>query len=476
MGAPRVEKRSAQTSQATPSRAARPRSPIVGAALSFLFPGLGELYAGARVRAAVFGLPVIAALAWLLVRALGGLTRLAFDLFDPSFAAGLFAVVAVTGLLRLASILDTYLVLSVRRASGRLSSVLLLAFLAATVAVHGFAGWYVASFWSASGHIFVGDQGNGTDPGGVAGASAAPGATSNPFTGQLHPPADPSSRVNILLLGADSGLGYDHALTDTQILVSIDPVGKKVLMASLPRDIAQLPMYNGGTYPGKINSLMTAAAADPARYPDGGVGTLAKEVGYLLGVNVNYYAFVNLAGFAKLIDVVGGVDVVNPTDIVDPGYGFPDGKTGFFLKAGPQHLNSRIGLAYVRTRQGVGDNDYTRARRQQLVLQALRQKLISPSVLPKVPELLNALAQTIRTDFPVSRVADMVTLAQEIPDASVDKYVLGPPYARNPPLSATGGVWLLRLDMKVVKAWSVRVFGTDSAYYIAPTASPSGQP
>src|SRR5665811_529088 len=89
---------------------------------------------------------------------------------------------------------------------------------------------------------------------------------------------------NILLLGADSGMGYDHALTDSQILVSIDPKTKTVVMASLPRDVAQFPMYNGGTFQGKINSLMSTALADKAHYPDGGLGTLAHEIGYLLSL------------------------------------------------------------------------------------------------------------------------------------------------------------------------------------------------
>jgi hypothetical protein len=177
-----------------------------------------------------------------------------------------------------------------------------------------------------------------------------------------------------------------------------------------------------------------------------------------------------------LIDTVGGVDVVNPDDIADAGYQFPDGQTGFFLSAGPHHLNSRLALAFVRTRQGIGDNDDTRARRQQLVLQALRHQLATPATLPKIPDLLDALAQTIRTDFPVTRLADMLDLAQQIPDSAIQKFVLGPPYAKSPRTSTSGGVFILRLDMKVVKAWSVRVFGPDSTYYVRSSPDPSGQP
>jgi LCP family protein required for cell wall assembly len=457
-----------------PARTGANKSPTVGVFLSFAWPGLGELYAGARGRAAIFGLPTLAAVVWLAYMALQGLTRLAVGLFDTGTSSVLLVVIVVTGFLRVVSIIDTYRILAPARQTRSGGAFAAAAFLVALALVmHGLAGYYAASFYTAGSRIFVG---NG-DGGAAGGATPAPGASPDPFANVvLPPPADASARINILLLGADSGMGYDHALTDSQIVVSIDPKARTVVMASIPRDIAQFPMYNGGTFQGKINSLMSTALADKAHYPNGGLGTLAREIGYLLGIKVNYYAFVNLAGFAKVIDTVGGVDVVNPKDIADAGYGFPGGKTGFFLSAGPHHLNSRLALAFVRTREGIGDNDYTRAGRQQIVLQALRHQLATPQTLPKIPILLDALSQTIQTDFPVARVADMLDLAQQIPDSAIQKFVLGPPYADNPPLATTGGVWILRLNMKVVKAWSVRVFGPDSAWYVAPSPGPSGQP
>jgi LCP family protein required for cell wall assembly len=456
-------------------------SPTVGVFLSFVWPGLGEFYAGARGRAAIFGLPTLAAVVWLASLALQGLTRLAVDLFDTGISSMLLVVIVVTGFLRVASVVDTYRILAPARQTRSRGAPAAVAFLVAVALLaHGLAGYYAASFYSAGSQIFVGNGGGGGGTGGAgatSGVSPDAGASAEPFANVvLPPPADASARINILLLGADSGMGYNHALTDSQILVSIDPKTKTVVMASIPRDIAHFPMYNGGTYQGKINSLMSTALADKAHYPNGGLGTVASEIGYLLGIKVNYYAFVNLAGFAKLIDVVGGVDVVNPKAIADAGYEFPDGKTGFFLSAGAHHLNSRLALAFVRTRQGIGDNDYTRASRQQIALQALRHKLATPRTLPKIPALLDALSQTIQTDFPVARVADMLDLAQQIPDSAIQKFVLGPPYAENPPMATTGGVWILRLNMDVVKAWSVRVFGPDSAWYVAPSPGPSGQP
>lgn len=454
----------------------RRRSPLLAAILSFIWPGLGELYLGSRVRAAIFAVPTVVATVWLLVQAKDGLTALAFSMLSATTAGTFLGLVVLTGVLRVVSILDAYLLTRTRAAARRSTSIAIALLVVASLAGHGLASWYGYSFVAADQQMFGVDVPAGTPgPTGMAGASATPSPSdsANPFTGELPPPDSSTSRITILLLGADSGLGYDHALTDSQIVVSIDPVKKTVVMASVPRDLAMFPMYNGGTFSGKINSLMTVAGADPRRYPDGGVGTLAREIGFLIGVKINYFAFVNLQGFEKLINAVGGVDVINPADINDPGYEFPDHKYGFSLKAGPQHLDARIGLAFVRTRKGVGDNDYTRARRQQLVLQAIRQKLLSPSMLPRIPAILDALAQTIRTDFPASRINEMVQLSQDIPDSAITKIVLGPPFATNPPMSETGGVWLLRPVMAKIKAWSIKTFGSDSAYYVAKTPSPS---
>src|SRR3972149_6411241 len=133
-------------------------------------------------------------------------------------------------------------------------------------------------------------------------------------------PENEKARSTILFPGLDSGADRQHALTDTLLVVSIDPETGQVAMVSFPRDIAEFPLYDGRTYTGKINSLMTSARLYPKLYPDGPLPTLTKELGYLLGVPINYFAAVNLDGFRELIDLVGGVDVVNPRTISDPYY------------------------------------------------------------------------------------------------------------------------------------------------------------
>ena len=77
---------------------------------------------------------------------------------------------------------------------------------------------------------------------------------------------------------------------------------------------------------------------------------------YLVGIPINYYAWMDVGGFVKMIDAVGGIDVNNPEVIADPTYDWLDGSPhGFYLSAGPHHLDGRDALAYVRSRHTFGD-------------------------------------------------------------------------------------------------------------------------
>ena len=193
------------------------------------------------------------------------------------------------------------------------------------------------------------------------------------------------NRVTFLVTGVDSGHDRTHALTDTLLVVSVDKDTNQAVMLSIPRDTARFPMYSGGIYNDKINSLMTAARNNPSKYPDGPTGTLTKEIGYLVGIPINYYAAINLEGFQSMVDLVGGVDIVNPKPITDPVYDWFNGTYGFYLTAGKHHLDGKTALAYARSRYGAGDNDFTRAARQQQLLLALRAKMGTTTMLTKLP-------------------------------------------------------------------------------------------
>jgi polyisoprenyl-teichoic acid--peptidoglycan teichoic acid transferase len=443
------------------------RSPRLAATLSFLWPGLGQWYGDARQRAVVFAVPVAAAALVLIVGLAGGLRQMAIRFIEPDNALAAFLILGLLGVWRLASIGDAARLVAGRAAWRDRRTIGVVAALAAvTVLVHGYLGYVTWTAYEAGNQIF--DPGPGT--GGNNGSSPSPDSSGIEGDFNATPAATPetaNSRITVLITGIDSSESRTHALTDTLIVASVDPVAHTTVLVSFPRDLARFPLYTGGTYSGKINSLMTYARLHPQEFPDGPVNTVANELGYLLGIPVHYYAAVNLEGFVTMVDAVGGVDVVNDRAINDPSYGgWTNGHpVGFTLSAGPHHLDGQTALAYARSRKGAGDNDFTRARRQQQLLVAIEHRLTDPSVLVRLPDLLNAAAATVRTNFPADRADEMLTLADETPDSAITRTVLGPrTYATNPPASESGGLYILVPKMDAIAEFSIRVFGSDSRY------------
>jgi LCP family protein required for cell wall assembly len=442
----------------------RSGSPYAAAFLSFLWPGLGHLYAGRQRGAALFALPMLGIVLVVAIQALVAPAQLAALLLDPSSALTIVILILLVAAWRLLAMADAMVGLGPRNGwrSGR-SGVLFALLAVGVLAVHLPATYLSWAFYDAGSRIFVaGDPDESPRP------TAAPGESPNPddeyLATPIATPPNESARINILLTGVDSAETRSHALTDTLMVVSIDPDEGTVDMLSFPRDIAQFELSDGRTYRGKINSLMTYARLHPDEFPAGPMPTLMQELGHLLGTPIHYFAAVDLSGFRRMIDVVGGVTIDNPRAIDDPAYDWLDGTRGFQLAAGPHTLDGRTALAYVRSRQGVGDSDYTRSARQQQILVALRAKLTKPGMVPKLPAILDAAAETLKTNFPADRVGEMLGLAQGIEEEQIASYVLGPPYAVHPPLSQTDGVWILRLDLERIADLSIELFGDDSRY------------
>jgi LCP family protein required for cell wall assembly len=436
---------------------------LVAATLSALWPGLGQWYAGRPRAAVLYAVPVLLLAILLGQQLLDGLTVFAVRLLDPTFSLTLVILIALAAAWRLLSIIDA----AVGGQPGhhlRRSRLGLVAMLAvAVVAVHALAASYAYSFYTAGSQIFVADQPTTDQVPNASGPAPSDDYNVPPFA----TPEPGDTRITVLLTGVDKNTERSHSLTDTILVVSVDPAANDVIMISFPRDIAEFPLYAGGTFNSKINSLMTAAARDPKRFPDGPLPTLANEVGYLLGIPINYFAAVDLDGFQKMIKAVGGVTVTVERSIADPKYDWLDGSPlGFYLSAGKHTLNARIALAYVRSRYGAGDNDFTRAARQQQLLVALRAKLTDPANLDKLPAVLDAAADTVRTNFPPDRLDEVISLAEAIGDGGIRRFVLQPPtYSFHPPTASTGGQYILRLKLDALRALSVQLFGDDSAFW-----------
>ncbi|HWP63128.1 MAG TPA: LCP family protein [Candidatus Binatia bacterium] len=429
-----------------------------------MWPGLGQLYLGHRQAALVYAAPLVIAVGVLVASAVGGLERLGLALLSPSVALTVAVLIGLLGAWRLLSMADAFLSAGGRREltrhPRRLGFVAVLVLV--VVAVHGVGLWYAWSFYEAGSRIFVAEP-NQDNPSPIASASLSEGLSDFPEATPIATPPSASARINVLLIGTDWAPTRNHSLTDTLLVVSIDPAGKSAVMVSLPRDLARFPLSDGRTYQGKINSLLAYAESHRSEFPDGGMTTLVREVGYLVGVPIHYYAAINLPGFEAMIDAVGGVRVYNEKPISDPFYvDWRDpSRRGFSLSVGWHTLDGQTALAFVRSRQGVGNNDFERARRQQQLLIALRDKLTDPTMLPKIPGLLQAAGNTIRTNFPAERLPDMLDLGRQIGSDSIARKVLGPPYATR---ATDTSIYMLVPDMAAFARVSIELFGSDSRY------------
>src|SRR5581483_11226606 len=145
-------------------------------------------------------------------------------------------------------------------------------------------------------------------------------------------------------------------------------------MLSLPRDIY---IARPGTFQGKIN----------AAYAFGGPPLVRRVVGDLLGIPIHSYALVNFEAFNKIIDGVGGVIVDAKRPVRDESYPTPDyGVERINIVAGPQLMHGDVALKYARSRHD--SNDYSRAKRQQEVVGALRDRLAQPGAPGPPPSLI----------------------------------------------------------------------------------------
>ena len=458
-------------------------SPAMATVLSALWPGLGQAYEGQRRTALLHALPpaiaIIAVAAYLGNR---GAESAAALLIQPTVALAVLAVVIAVGVWRLASMAHAHAhARAVARRAGAtgagragLATSVLAVFI--VVALHAYAGSFPWAFYQAGQAIFRPEPGPAApDPA----VTPEPGTTADPSLIPTDPPT--TGMVNVLFIGIDASpqrVG-EQRLTDTMILASFDPAEGRVEMVSLPRDIALFPLYHqpDQEFDGKINELMAWVEDHPSGSPDDPLRTLIREIEYLIGIGIDYYATIEIPGLRLMIDAVGGIDIVNEELIDDPTYQLDVDRIGFRLEPGPHHLDGEMALAYVRSRKGVGNNDFERARRQQQLILALRQKLDDPSVLARLPDILGVARETIRTDLPSDRLPQLMELARQSEGARVKSVVLGPSlYASQIPPDEFHGLYGLRLDLDAVADLSRRLWGSQSRYWALPDVPPINGP
>ncbi|MFG2779167.1 LCP family protein [Streptomyces prunicolor] len=249
-----------------------------------------------------------------------------------------------------------------------------------------------------------------TTPSAAASASAAP---------------VPTGSLNILVLGSDSRSGKENkalgggdssgARSDTAMVVHIDAGRKKATIVSIPRDTLvtrpSCPLSSGGSTSVAYSAMFNTA------YSVGGPVCAVKTVESITGVRMDHYIEIDFAGFAKLVNALGGVTVTTTQDI-------DDDDSHLHLKKGTHHLNGKQALALARTRHGIGDgSDLGRIGLQQMLVKALLTQISTNDLLTdptKLYEVTDAVTDSLTTDTGLDSLSELISLGQSVKGLSAD--------------------------------------------------------
>ncbi|MFG1699380.1 LCP family protein [Nonomuraea sp. NPDC049309] len=256
-------------------------------------------------------------------------------------------------------------------------------------------------------------------------------------------PEDPWAgrrRINILLLGGDAD---DHRVgvrTDSMHLASVNVRTGNTVLFSLPRNLEDvrfrpgtpmarrfpngfdLPKDPNGGSSDLLNSVWEYADSHPELFggkQHQGAKVLMDTIGYTLGLRVDWYALVNMWGFARLIDAIGGITITVEQDVVFGRYN--EG----LVKAGTRRLKGADAMWYARSR--TFSDDYTRMRRQRCVLGALLDQADPATLLTRFNQVARATKDLIRTDIPRPMLEHLVPLALKVKNAKVTSLQFVPP-------------------------------------------------
>ncbi len=249
------------------------------------------------------------------------------------------------------------------------------------------------------------------------------------FAGLNSRPEKASSAVNYLLVGSDNRAGLTPAelkllrvgstksaagqRSDTMLLVHISKARDKAVIVSLPRDtLVTMPQYvtsNGKTVAPQLAKLNSA-------FSWGGAPLLIQVIEAKTNLRIDHYIEISFAGFARVVDSLGGIQVCTKRAINDP-------KSHLVLAAGIHTLNGIEALKYVRTRDFDGMGDLGRMQRQQQFMSSVLKKATSTGVLlnpVKFISFINAAMETVKTDSALNS-SDLVTLAKQMRNLSASK-------------------------------------------------------
>jgi polyisoprenyl-teichoic acid--peptidoglycan teichoic acid transferase len=395
--------------------------------MTLIVPGSAQL-AGGNERLGRFAFRI-----WLGLIALAVLFLVLFLTFR-SFAIGLYANPVTLQVLRWASLVLGFgwalLFVNAWRianppALGPRGRVVIPGIAFATALVVALGSWNLAAAFDAQSRLF----GNVFTGGGKAETSGG--------------------RYNVLLLGGDAGADREGLRPDTMIVASIDASTGRTVLFSLPRNLQWAPFPDSSPlkklYPNGywckdqsclLNAVYTLGSNNKKLYPgvkNPGVQATKEVIGNILGLEINYWALVDLKGFQALIDAVGGInlDVARKVPIgggtdLTTGRKYPI--KGYIGPGKDLHLDGYHALWFARSREG--STDYERMARQKCVLNAMAKQLNPLTVVTKFQEIAKAGEEIVATDLPTSQIGTMLDLAQKGRSLPLSSVSFAPPLIR----------------------------------------------
>lgn len=288
--------------------------------------------------------------------------------------------------------------------------------------------------------------------------------TANKGNGKVTAIPEEKKIFSILLMGY-GGRGHEGSyLTDTMMVIQVDLEKKRGLILSLPRDLwVQVPTKTNESFHSKINAVYQMGLF-PKNFPnipseyksEQGAGNLIKQVvGRITGFPIDYYIALDFEGFRKSVDILGGVDITVVRSFDDfeypitgheddlcgkteedlpelekiatesPELAFPCRYETLHFEAGMTHMDGETALKFVRSRHSsVDGGDFGRASRQQVFLEAVKNKVITIGFIPKIIPLLNELGEHVKTDIPLEVTNKLIGQAPQANEYRLSQLVL----------------------------------------------------
>lgn len=202
---------------------------------------------------------------------------------------------------------------------------------------------------------------------------------------------DISNAFNVYISGIDvAGSISKNSRSDVNIIMTVNPDTKQILLTSTPRDFyVPIPGISGGQ-----KDKLTHAGIY-------GVDASMRTLEELYGIDISYYARVNFTSLVTIVDALGGVDVESEHSFSAGGYDFTEGMN---------HLNGEQALAFSRERKSFSGGDRQRGKNQEAVIEAILHKAMSPAILKNANQIIASVSDCVETNMTRNEMAEFINM------------------------------------------------------------------